>query len=1101
MFEMPQGEIIEEEIDLSASATEFPFEFGCISSYRPRARSPCAHRLIAAGHAVGWLSEAEENRCYISGAAGKSRLIELADAHDLRHRVTVWNVSQFVTLVNLVPESLTDPSLLTTLGSGDGGLLVNARDMPLVVDALAEQQSVRGAIAFEDGIVVHNEGLLPAEPDVIATAVQKHLAATDNLTESIEGEPSPWISMRLGDGLLSILRDGASGIAMWAEAGADARALLTNASSIIEPSIGELEDDDGEPLPEGFVVRDGRGGVDGVISLLRTALDSRLVGHLQSVKKSGEIISLVLVDGMPVGLRTSGSIDLETAVHDFTTPSSHLHLHRLQRSARLLMTGGNVEGWSLAGFSDAVASVRTRSENRLELLRQRLDTLYRFELGLETVRAGKSDWTMLEIDAPGISKIMPSESGRKVLRPENREVRDRLQRLEGTRVDLEREKGRLERLLTEAQESRDESKESNVELVELLDSARERVVQLSEELDLAGENERRSTAEASDSKQRADRLTRRIAELEHQVERRVEEIASALGEMDSRTELLRDLERLTTEEGVVKTELADASARLDSIRTSLDEDERVQRVLNDQVTALRERHRLASTEAGEVSRRVESERLELAALEGESHAMRRLLEEERGRLAGQDQRQSLLQSELRELMAERRTIMRELGDLDARRAQSEADLRSLVDEAELLQSAHEQALVDIAEANRIRARLQEEPLARALLDDDDGLRALEPVLDRMDRARARDCSMVLLDRAVERGLAVIQHTVDEVARTPRHLLSTEVMDLLASQAPETASAVRGLTRWSVQQRLQHTLGQTVHNVVIDLEDILDGYEMSLTLLGQLQEVLRSLSELGIPTERIARLERLIDKPEALPHLSVEIRRLIRSALDEVYIDADLRDAGQAVDLAGTVEVLERLDRRLLAMDDSDGRLQGAIWTFQASGSLPFEEVKMAGMERPDVEQRTLREMDPLSVEAARAAAVTAYSTGEISDAITTVRASETDSELTDTTNLEKSSDETTSQHSVDDTWQPMEEPGETSGVDSSSRSTYGLVPASAISGSDETAKITSIDETINKIDNAKRGRDNTRHGVPDPANPEERDALSAIEDELADLDL
>jgi hypothetical protein len=305
----------------------------------------------------------------------------------------------------------------------------------------------------------------------------------------------------------------------------------------------------------------------------------------------------------------------------------------------------------------------------------------------------------------------------------------------------------------------------------------------------------------------------------------------------------------------------------------------------------------------------------------------------------------------------------------------------------------------------------------------------------------------------------------------------------------------------VQQRLQHTLGQTVHNVVIDLEDILDGYEMSLTLLGQLQEVLRSLAELGIPTERIARLERLIDKPEALPHLSVEIRRLIRNALDEVYIDADLRDAGQAVDLAGTVEVLERLDRRLLAMDDGDGHLQGAIWKFQASGSLPFEEVKMAGMERPDVEQRTLREMDPLSVEAARAAAVTAYGAGEVSNVVAPVTTSLAGVELTNADNSETSADETTSQHSSDDTWQPMQEPGETSGVDSSSRSTYGLVPASAISGSDETAEISSIDETINKIDSAKRGRDNTRHGVADPANPKERDALSAIEDELADLDL
>ena len=52
------------------------------------------------------------------------------------------------------------------------------------------------------------------------------------------------------------------------------------------------------------------------------------------------------------------------------------------------------------------------------------------------------------------------------------------------------------------------------------------------------------------------------------------------------------------------------------------------------------------------------------------------------------------------------------------KAQAEAELREMITDAEELTEAHEQALVDIAEADRIRSRLQEEPLARALLDDD-----------------------------------------------------------------------------------------------------------------------------------------------------------------------------------------------------------------------------------------------------------------------------------------------------------------------------------------------------------------------------------------------
>ena len=70
-------------------------------------------------------------------------------------------------------------------------------------------------------------------------------------------------------------------------------------------------------------------------------------------------------------------------------------------------------------------------------------------------------------------------------------------------------------------------------------------------------------------------------------------------------------------------------------------------------------------------------------------------------------------------------------------------------------------------------------------------------------------SLTLMDRAIERGLTIIQHNVDNVAKTPRYLLSSEVMDLLQSQTPETASTIRGLTNWSVRQRLESKLKEIV----------------------------------------------------------------------------------------------------------------------------------------------------------------------------------------------------------------------------------------------------------------------------------------------------
>ena len=47
-----------------------------------------------------------------------------------------------------------------------------------------------------------------------------------------------------------------------------------------------------------------------------------------------------------------------------------------------------------------------------------------------------------------------------------------------------------------------------------------------------------------------------------------------------------------------------------------------------------------------------------------------------------------------------------------------------------------------------------------------------------------------------------------------------VNPLLERQVPQTAGAVRGLARWSVQQRLEHQLGDTVGHLIVDLENLI-----------------------------------------------------------------------------------------------------------------------------------------------------------------------------------------------------------------------------------------------------------------------------------------
>ena len=95
-----------------------------------------------------------------------------------------------------------------------------------------------------------------------------------------------------------------------------------------------------------------------------------------------------------------------------------------------------------------------------------------------------------------------------------------------------------------------------------------------------------------------------------------------------------------------------------------------------------------------------------------------------------------------------------------RKAQVERDLSTLIESAEELQEEHNNALSDISEAEKIRARLQSEPLAQALLDHDHSFKALGPVMERLEHAKDLGFTVTLLDRAVERGLAVIHQTVE-----------------------------------------------------------------------------------------------------------------------------------------------------------------------------------------------------------------------------------------------------------------------------------------------------------------------------------------------------
>ena len=132
--------------------------------------------------------------------------------------------------------------------------------------------------------------------------------------------------------------------------------------------------------------------------------------------------------------------------------------------------------------------------------------------------------------------------------------------------------------------------------------------------------------------------------------------------------------------------------------------------------------------------------------------------------------------------------------------------------------------------------------------------------------------------------------------------------------------------------------------------------------------------------------------------------------------------------------------------------------------LPFETGRLSGVQRPEVDTRALEEMDPEREDGGKE----------------TIEGK---------------------QENNKNTWKRLEEPADTHGVSISERSDLGLVPTSAIIGSEEIQQMIETEEQVRAIDNMKRERDSKINGISMPSNPSERDALSSLEDDLADLDI
>lgn len=963
MFELPAGTPVNQTISLEEGVLQ-PFAHGAISTYLGRRKTPVGHRLVRGGRVVGYLADAEEKNTLLGGVEAKVRLEQLEAEQKSRLLASSYTIAELGSLAELVPEAFVHQADRQGLKSSSNAVeRLLSRDLSTVIRTLEANATVRGAMAIDSGMLIDHVGDLPGlgEEERLASELHQMMASMGG--EKLHSQwgmkgQSHW-TLHTENGALLLAQSGEISLAVWTEKDANHARLLSSASIALDGDV-VAAGAHGSKMPEGFALRDGRGGPDAVISMLKAGVEEEVTGHIQS-GSSSKAVSLVLSRGVPVALWAPAFDGQEEAMMALTEAKRKVKLVRFPSGTIVSSSSGTVDTFTLSGFIESLATVRTRSEARQASLKSLLDDMLGFHAGLESLQKQRAKMAF-KSDGADVAEPLP------VMRDEavsavDAGLRRKLEKAEQTIDELNRGKAVLEGQLKALEKKKDaaqivarEATESRQENSTALEEAHAQLNTM--QVDLA-----QARGQSEEAESRAERLVRRVNELEHQVSERAAELAKAIGDAESSAELKEAIESLSLKEAELQASLAEGSERLNTIRKQSEDEERRLRVLSEQVNTSRERHARVQSDLLTAQEQVHVSNLELEAIRTEEKHARQRIEDDRVRRAEEESRRSNIQAELRELMDERRQVLRELGDLGARRGHAEAELASLVDKATSLAEAHEEALADIQEAERLRARLAEEPLAQALLDDNNTFQGLGPVLERLEHARGLGYSVTMLDRAVERALQVIQGTVDHVAATPRHLLSSEVMTLLERQVPQTAGAVRGLARWSVQQRLEQQLGETVNHVVVDLEHLLEDFDRSITMLRRIRNVLEQVERLGAPSHEVHALLANCQRPEALPSLAQGTRKLIQVALDDIYLEADQRDAGEAIGLEETARVLEELITQLDASGLTDGRPRGMMWDFQRDGLLPFERESIPAELRIPVNEAMLNDLEPHLVHA------------------------------------------------------------------------------------------------------------------------------------------
>jgi len=245
---------------------------------------------------------------------------------------------------------------------------------------------------------------------------------------------------------LLLAKAGDVSLGVWTEANTNHARLISAVAAVLDGEVGAIGATGG-PLPEGFVLREGRGGPDAILSMLAAGVKEQVTGHLQS-GQSSTAVSVLLARGIPVGMSAPDGQSLEEAMLTFTDSTRVLKLHRLPAGSIISRESGSVEEFMLDDFHDLLVTLRTRSESRRAALKGKLTDLFGFEIGMEQLRKSRATATFSEtVDV--VSGGLPGETSQPLAVDAG--LRRRLEAADHRIDELEKEKAALQSHLNSSQ--------------------------------------------------------------------------------------------------------------------------------------------------------------------------------------------------------------------------------------------------------------------------------------------------------------------------------------------------------------------------------------------------------------------------------------------------------------------------------------------------------------------------------------------------------------------------------------------------------------------------------------------------------------------------